>query len=93
MHVAKEDGEVGCSQHAGGAPPLSGPPLSRGRRMREDNEKDVEIIRGVVKAGQIRKLNYCMEQETNPQEKIDSKQKREICVNDGDARTNEDIKE
>ena len=34
-----------------------------------------------------------MEQETNPQEKIDSKQKREICVNDGDARTNEDIKE
>jgi len=29
------------------------PPLSRGRRMREDNEKDVEIIRGVVKAGQI----------------------------------------
>lgn len=43
-------------------------PLSRECGVIRDNEKDEEVIRSVVKARQIRELNYCPEQETNLQE-------------------------
>lgn len=39
-----------------------------------DNEKDEEVIRSVVKSGQIRELNYCPEQETNLRENIVNQQ-------------------
>lgn len=45
-------------------------PLSREPLVIGDNEKDEEVIRSVVKAGQIRELNYCPEQETNLRENI-----------------------
>lgn len=36
-------------------------PLPRECRLTGDNGKDEEVMRNVVKAGQIRELNYCPE--------------------------------
>lgn len=54
----------------GGSRECQAAPLSWEYRGIGDNEKDEEVIRSVVKAGQIRELNYCPEQETNLQENI-----------------------
>lgn len=46
-----------------------------------------------MKAGQIRELDYCTEQETNLQENTARKERGEIYVNDGYKRTNENMQE